>query len=1716
MITTGYELLFISNLALFGGYLLDKTVAFTMGFPLGSRIASGREVLTPTSITLPRDVDYWTFRNNGKPFQSKDWVRLKRIADGNPNEQAIGAFGVGFYSLFSITDEPFVQSGNEWMGFYWRKGSEQLIARRGYIPPHLQDSEWTSFEMPLREPTPLPGSPLDIARFLATSLTFMVHLQSVSLYFDGKYLAQIEKTTGIPRKLDIPSGLKLTSPSGLMSTTRITSTSLYMKATLPRWTQSTAEISNSSKIDQSITSGPVGSRPVFPLKTILETSDASKRSCSWHAVKTVESVIQLLVFTAEFSVHLDNKLGAELERATKKKPPHASTYQLLFMGKDESDANKRDGAKGSEVSKSVFDGLQADIERAGHARVFIGHATSQTTGIGGHASAQFIPTVERESIDFINRDISSWNKELLYIGGLLARAVYEIELTYINELWPSIMNGTTTYWTNESDADNLLRLWLQNRSLHALQFFTVYPTKPSAVVETEFQAAFFDSGPIPNHPFPIISTLGVRSVAEVRNFNPRLVGLLKNTPMLLPEISTSNPLMLAAIQKRGMCMDISIQDVFKELIDRILDEQEVIVLLQWLAGLNCSRPNTGIQDLKEIYSRTKFFDLGKEGSRRNVISLISIKTFISHHPAIIPVDSPLPGHTLPPTISISLENLELDKLFGWTKLSVPDWISYLTCPEVQGNRNTDIGLNPRFAETVLGVIARAWPSMNQRDQKRIHLMLSNVSCIPTTAGLKIPKEVYLLSTHEFPNLSVLAMPSGTPVRGTFEKVMVALGVKQHVELEIVFSRITQDPNWTTAKLIKYLVDVQSSLSSDEKDLLKQSKLFTREGDKSQGGILFYSASELYEPIDILRNMGLPLLAWDSSVRWKPGSAANFLFELGLKRFPPLQVILPLIGTADLNKRRIVIEYFMKNYNAFYKHYRADFFKRLRFVPAIKGDGSALLSDPTMVYSNPKCASMGFNIVDPSLDQDLIFKLQIRKDPLVDALLVVLADSPPRNHDLARKSYEYLASRIGDFTVAQLTYIAITAFVPVQVHSHCISKDQDHSVQRMFKPSEVYFGNMEIQNDPCSGFFTYIDFGADAAKFLKVAGVKDQPNSSQICQAIISDPKRFKDAVGGYEHYLNYLKRIGTQIDLFRPEVIQKMRQSCMLVGKRKSSELSKGNTEESGEMGASDKKTDGDVQFELLTPEEVVIVDDIHTYAIFGHAVWSAPQEDDIETLYKTLGSRRLSSLVSRDYKITPSDKHKHSNKAEDIRLLLLERLPIFLQGYTDKDIYLTPEWLCRDSNLRVNMAHQIQLTRHLEDTLNPPVSQELSATAERDAARDTVTLWLSEELEIDSFEIANALCSVLLACPKINDSMLFTTILSADVKALRRRGLGVDSSYTRGKVEYAQPKLTRPRVENKSRDSGETELHAASSVPKPTDLTSITLQAGRTSPEPSTPAIDSVPQTNPNDNTEEVLPTLYSWSFPGAFGSTSNLNWINPAEPWWLGKTSPPHQEPLTSDQTAAHEPKYNVSLGIPPFLLARGGPSGSGPQPEFAWSLQSWFMYCSRRQIVMVMEPLEQGYCRFGDSIESFFFSGLVDGYRIYTTQDTLHPKQLLAQISDSVTRFGSLIVAPLRTVYGLLPSSVHIVYSNKAGLISLSHYDSCSLFLNFKYYKDWHERGDLQKTLTFWYFALAREIADNLRGPYTYSRDHEYEYSVRVLLEHHFSEFSALLARVKTTAQ
>jgi hypothetical protein len=85
-----------------------------------------------------------TLANDGHAFREEDWERIMTIAQvsgqhaindqsntcplsyrrgceqGNPDEEKIGMFGVGFYIVFSATERPTITSAGRFMTFHWR------------------------------------------------------------------------------------------------------------------------------------------------------------------------------------------------------------------------------------------------------------------------------------------------------------------------------------------------------------------------------------------------------------------------------------------------------------------------------------------------------------------------------------------------------------------------------------------------------------------------------------------------------------------------------------------------------------------------------------------------------------------------------------------------------------------------------------------------------------------------------------------------------------------------------------------------------------------------------------------------------------------------------------------------------------------------------------------------------------------------------------------------------------------------------------------------------------------------------------------------------------------------------------------------------------------------------------------------------------------------------------------------------------------------------------------------------------------------------------------------------------------------------------------------------------------------------------------------------------------------------------------------------------
>lgn len=122
--------------------------------------------------------------------------------------------------------------------------------------------------------------------------------------------------------------------------------------------------------------------------------------------------------------------------------------------------------------------------------------------------------------------------------------------------------------------------------------------------------------------------------------------------------------------------------------------------------------------------------------------------------------------------------------------------------------------------------------------------------------------------------------------------------------------------WTINDLTRYLVSVKSNLKEEEIRRLRLTAAFPKERseeDKDNGPKLRrLRADQLYEPLPIFRQLGLPIIDWGVQTKWRSNSeegrlcleryilrilisvtTAHFLFGLGLRRYPPLPELIQL-------------------------------------------------------------------------------------------------------------------------------------------------------------------------------------------------------------------------------------------------------------------------------------------------------------------------------------------------------------------------------------------------------------------------------------------------------------------------------------------------------------------------------------------------------------------------------------------------------------------------------------------------------------------------------------------------------------------------------------------------------------------------------------------------------------------------------------------------------
>ncbi|KAF8119633.1 hypothetical protein EV363DRAFT_1461533 [Boletus edulis] len=201
------------------------------------------------------------------------------------------------------------------MEFWWDEENQLRYRFDDLLKTETRDL-WTTFDIPLREAAPMPPI-AELMQFLASSITFMVRLENVAIFFDGRRVGQINKSLGHSQPIPITDELWRSSPENIM-----------MVKLVEKHRKSFHHLCFCS--------------------LILTPTSHYDITLPQHDLHKTKDVV------------VDMKFSKGLDRCMKKEPPPHLKYRLTYTGKDEHDRSHKSGQ--NHQFPSPFQGLCADLD----------------------------------------------------------------------------------------------------------------------------------------------------------------------------------------------------------------------------------------------------------------------------------------------------------------------------------------------------------------------------------------------------------------------------------------------------------------------------------------------------------------------------------------------------------------------------------------------------------------------------------------------------------------------------------------------------------------------------------------------------------------------------------------------------------------------------------------------------------------------------------------------------------------------------------------------------------------------------------------------------------------------------------------------------------------------------------------------------------------------------------------------------------------------------------------------------------------------------------------------------------------------------------------------------------------------------------------------------------------------------------------------------------
>lgn len=601
-----------------------------------------------------------------------------------------------------------------------------------------------------------------------------------------------------------------------------------------------------------------------------------------------------------------------------------------------------------------------------NAKVHIGFPTIQTTSLKFHLSSeQFIPTVDKAAIEMDNYPVYHWNNCLLHMAGLIVRILYSHEAKLLHKNFPS---------------DDYLQL--------AGTFMNKYvfddTSRPSASVRWMVKDGFWN-----DHKDILVPTQHGMAISSETRIAAG-IKLFKKRPILIEDKISQTTVSNTASSVKYF----EPEDVMQEVKEGPFTIEQFSELLQ-VGFIDYKNRPTEFAKFKDILQNTTVC----LGDAKNTI--IPASEFDSYQDfPVVPNDFPLPPYCLSKDMRGPVTIPEIESLCPY-RFTLSDWVVYAASAK-EIPEHLDIRKSVDFAETALHRVAEFWASFSGSDRNEVVNAISDVACVPTQHGLKIPSDAYVGYIKVCPDLSIVSAKLTK-----YRKFLSDIGVRKTAKVEALLDVINNPPKseraTTIVNIVKYLCAYESSISLADWKILQAARIFSSVDDG------LYTAGDLLSPNGYLKLLDFRCLDW---LDWVDDSAeAKFLFKLGLKKYPSQESILEIADFDNLknvgntkenrNKCDMALIYY-------YEHFERNNYKSLegfrlspRCIPCTK-NGKLVKEKPIDCYTDSDAAPFGVPVVVDTFKQHAYkFGIKHQTNALAHHVIAHLRNHPPESLESAK-------------------------------------------------------------------------------------------------------------------------------------------------------------------------------------------------------------------------------------------------------------------------------------------------------------------------------------------------------------------------------------------------------------------------------------------------------------------------------------------------------------------------------------------------------------------------------------------------------------------------------------------------------------------------------------------------------------------------------------------